>query len=87
MLEDLWTARSSGSGLGLAGAQQCLSGGSHFTSFGRKEDILKTDWCAPPFGHWAIETMGPKELEFPQESHAKWGKGTTGAIREGTCVH
>lgn len=45
------------------------------TISGRREDILKTEWCAPPFGHWAIETMGLKELEFPQEPHAKGRKG------------
>lgn len=31
------------------------------------ENILKRDMCVPPFGY---QTIVPKELEFPQESHA-----------------
>lgn len=28
------------------------------------------DTCAPPFGYQTIETMVPKEMEFPRESQA-----------------
>lgn len=41
----------------------------------RRENILKTERCAPFFGHWATETMGSKELEFPQEFHDEWRRG------------
>lgn len=40
------------------------------------ENILKRDTCAPPFGY---QTVVPKELEFPQESHAGSRK------RSGVC--
>lgn len=32
---------------------------------GRREHILKRDICAPPFGYQIIETLVPKEMEFP----------------------
>lgn len=42
------------------------------------ENILKRDTCAPPFGY---QTVVPKELEFPQESHA----GSRKRLKSGVC--
>ena len=39
--------------------------------------------CAPPFGYQTTETMDPKKLEFPQESHAGKRKRLEPGARQG----
>lgn len=36
--------------------------------------MFSADTCVPPLGYRTIETMEPKELEFPRESNAGEGK-------------
>lgn len=49
-------------------------GESSVTILARMKD-LERDKGMLPFSHQTIETMDPKRLELPQESHAGGGKG------------
>lgn len=63
--QSAWVLRTgSGTRKPVRKAQPCYSPASVTIP---TENILKRDTCDLPFGH---QTTVPKELEFPQESHA-----------------
>lgn len=47
---------------------------SHTVTILAGRNMFSADTCVPPLGYQTIETIEPKELEFPQESNAGEGK-------------
>lgn len=60
------------------------SQGSCFQAPGRRKDILGPH-RALPFGYQTIETVDPRKLEFPQESHAGGRERLIPTSQKGTC--
>lgn len=53
-----------------SGVRQLSDARSRDWERGGNRPGMKDETCAPPFDYWIIGTMEPKDLGFPQESHA-----------------
>lgn len=76
--DKMWGSRKTGTlpfGAGFLVTLESTGGGEERDYPGRKK-IFQRQTYAPHLPYYSIETIDPKKLEFPQESHAGRRKGS-----------